>query len=84
MKVMKIIRVDQDDDDHPLAWFTAEGIGVVPVGEVIELDPTLLYRVVGGDEDLPFRLVPATEQEIHNAAMAIHAAEQDHALGDTR
>lgn len=30
------------------------------------------------------RFVPATEQEIHNAAMAVHAAEQDHALGDTR
>lgn len=31
-----------------------------------------------------YRWLFSTEQEIHNAAMAIHAAEQDHALGDTR
>ena len=36
------------------------------------------------DEKPRIRLVPATEQEIHNEAMAIHAAEQEHALGDTR
>ncbi len=52
--------------------------------EDLDDDGVLGVEMRNPDEKPRIRLVPMTEQEIHAAAMAIHTAEQDHALGDTR